>query len=84
MSARDSPFEDQLSVFIGSRLDLDFMGERPFGGYSIVGSVVTFRGGDDPSPFQQFRGDDSFGYRAQLFIIVGYQRSPWEGRRDSS
>jgi hypothetical protein len=55
-------------VDVGSGLDLYFVGEAVLGGYSIVGSVVTFWGRDDPSPFKELGCDNSFSYRPELFI----------------
>ena len=67
--------------YVGSGLDLNLVGEGILGGYSIVGSVVAFGCGDDPPTFQEFRGDDGFTYRAQLFIMLGSQNYPFGFRQ---
>ena len=53
---------------VGGGLDLDFVCEGILCGYSIVWSVVTFWGRDDPATFEELCGDDSFGDRPELFI----------------
>ena len=55
-------------VDVGGGLDLYFVGEAVLGGDSIVGSVVTFWGRDDPPPFEELGCDNSFSYRPELFI----------------
>ena len=57
------------------RLNLDFVGERAFGGDSIVRSVVPFWCRDNPATFKEFSGDKALPYGAISFVMRRVQTS---------
>ena len=60
---------------MGGRLNLNLVGKRAFGGDSIVRSVVTFGGRDNPATLKEFSGNQTLPYGAVPFVMSRVQTS---------